>query len=1122
MCNPNIISIKETIEDLKNDNSIPTSTGYSMLHKILTIFCKEMLGQENPYCNNLNDLIKTLKKKNLITSEVAEILQCIRIDTENVLDLTSSPDEEMYRLAIDTINGIITKNTENSAAAKYTELWRNKHILKTKQKKIKRIRCTFVRHEDNCIVVIPDEDPTMHEIKVRPQKHNNDYTFHNTVACIEEGMKLNIVDAVFENGILIPDIIVLEPDYLMDISTVADCIKEYGTHPANYYLRLLTDTEQRMPLILGNIVNLFLDEWIYSPCAPDYMNTMKKVFKKHALELITCPEIDNNERAFFDTCHMHFENLRKTVYGIFTQKEYGLNTDDAVLEPSYICETLGLQGRLDYMQRDMSCFIEMKSGKADEFSNRGNIEALLSNKVQMMLYLATLQYNMDMNHNNTKAYLLYTRYPHLYTSTPSWEMVRNAIDARNRIVSCEYSMHRHNSAQYTEEVIKEVSPDIINEKRVNNRLWTNYIQPQISKIQKQINSLDNIEKAYFMSLFTFIGNELYLSKTGNGEYDRNSSSSVWDMTLTEKEDRGIVINNMNIIENHIADIHAPYIIFSLPPLKENSVLNFRNGDLVIVYECNTPNDRATNKMVFKGNIEEIDNKTARIRFRSPQRNPKIIDETSLFSLEPDYSDKPTLSMFSSLNNFVKANKDRINLILGKREPEFDKEMLEKAEKETDDFGRIAAKSIAAKDMMLIIGPPGTGKTSFALKQIVERHLENGKSNILLLSYTNRAVDEICKSISRINPEIDFIRLGSELACDEKYRSYLLENRLKNCTRRSEARETINKCNIFVSTVVTLQNKPEIFRLKQFDCAIIDESTQILEPQILGILTAKTPNEENAIKKFIMIGDNKQLPAVTLQNDKDAEIKHEELIKSGFKTFKESLFERLFRYYSPKEHPCVDMLCKQGRMHEDIADFSNKYFYHNRLLIAGLEHQTERIHTESEENIKSFSDIIDKRIAFIPSTSDSKNLNDKTNKDEAKIAAELAYHIYIKNKKDFNIDKTVGIIAPYKNQIALIRQELAAKDIDILKNITIDTVERYQGSERDYIIFTFCINKPYQISMMSNTIEENGQIIDRKLNVALTRARKYLFITGNPEILKTNFVYNCLIGYMKEKKYFINR
>lgn len=72
------------------------------------------------------------------------------------------------------------------------------------------------------------------------------------------------------------------------------------------------------------------------------------------------------------------------------------------------------------------------------------------------------------------------------------------------------------------------------------------------------------------------------------------------------------------------------------------------------------------------------------------------------------------------------------------------------------------------------------------------------------------------------------------------------------------------------------------------------------------------------------------------------------------------------------------------------------------------------------------------------------------------------------------------------------------------------MERFQGSERDVIIYSFCVNYPYQLKFLSNLTEEEGVLIDRKLNVALTRARKQMFITGVPELLERNPLYKSLL------------
>ena len=97
---------------------------------------------------------------------------------------------------------------------------------------------------------------------------------------------------------------------------------------------------------------------------------------------------------------------------------------------------------------------------------------------------------------------------------------------------------------------------------------------------------------------------------------------------------------------------------------------------------------------------------------------------------------------------------------------------------------------------------------------------------------------------------------------------------------------------------------------------------------------------------------------------------------------------------------------------------------------------------------------------------------------------------------------------------MIRKQLQETGIPELAEITVDTVERFQGSQRDIIIYSFCIKKEEQLEFLPNWLEENGFLIDRKLNVALTRARKQLHIIGNENLLKKNPVYEKLIEHIR--------
>jgi len=126
-------------------------------------------------------------------------------------------------------------------------------------------------------------------------------------------------------------------------------------------------------------------------------------------------------------------------------------------------------------------------------------------------------------------------------------------------------------------------------------------------------------------------------------------------------------------------------------------------------------------------------------------------------------------------------------------------------------------------------------------------------------------------------------------------------------------------------------------------------------------------------------------------------------------------------------------------------------------------------------------------------------------------ADLLRRIYRFYANEFDADRTVGVIVPYRNQIAMIRHEIEKLAIPVLENISIDTVERYQGSQRDVIIYSFTIQRPSQlIFLTANCFEENGRVIDRKLNVAITRARKQMIMTGNADVLNRNSIFAEII------------
>lgn len=968
-----------------------------------------------------------------------------------------------------------------------------------------RMRVCFDYADSEYLYVNPVDEIVDQPLRVRYNVPQINAEFADTCELLWRHAQVNLLDvAIDDEGILTPSFIVLEPDYLIDISSLAECFRDYGHHPSNYLLARLQPIENARPLLLGNIANLFLDEWIHTEGEPDYVRCMQKAFKRYPIELAACADLRDcvKERQFFDDCKLHFEHLREVVTHTFRSPGYELDKSDAVLEPSYICEALGLQGRLDYMQRDMSSFIEMKSGKADEYTLKGKVEPKENNKVQMLLYQAVLEYSMGKDHRHVRAYLLYTRYPLLYPARPSWAMVRRAINLRNRIVAGEHGVQLHNNLAYTAVQLQTINSSILNERGLHGRFWEQYLRPSIDVFAQRLQTLSALEQSYLYALYNFITKELYTSKSGDVDYEgRAGAAALWLATLAEKGEAGEILYDLRISANHATDEHKAHLI--LARSVETTALyvlpNFRQGDAIVLYERNQESDNVTNRMVFKGNLESLSPTEIRVRLRATQHNPSVLPAHSRYAIEHDTMDTSFRAMYQGLSAFAAATQERRDLLLAQREPRFDPSFEARLAVAPDDFTRITLKAQAALDYFLLVGPPGTGKTSCALKQMVEAFHQEADTQLLLLAYTNRAVDEVCKALSTLHPPVDFIRIGSELSCDEAYRSHLIENELSLCSRRSEVHNRINRCRIFVGTVASIAAKPELFRLKSFDVAIIDEATQILEPQLLGILCARTETGKDAIGKFVLIGDHKQLPAVVLQREVHSEIVDDSLRSIGVCNLKDSLFERLYRHARQLPTPTLsyDMLCKQGRMHPDIAHFANHAFYEGRLLPVGLPHQV-----ESSEGLC--------RLAFYPSVAESAGASAKINRSEAQIVSRLAAELYAQDTASFDTTRTLGIIAPYRSQIALIKQEIARLGIRALNEILIDTVERFQGSERDVIIYSFCVNYPYQLKFLSNLTEDNGVLIDRKLNVALTRARKKMFITGVPQLLNQNYIYASLI------------
>ena len=370
-------------------------SAYRQLRELLEHLCRTQMVDSCLQMTDLSARINFVSSKLGLTVAEQNRLHTFRLTSNAVLNRKINPSKEHLLRDAKTLSFFVKRLTGEDIPA---ELYRllpyadATYIVKPLAREhVQRMRVCFQYADEKYLYVCPVDAVADEPLRVRYNVPQVNDEFAETCDLLWRHARINLLDvAIDDSGVLTPSFIILEPDYLLDISSLAECFREYGHHPANYMLARLQTPDNTRPLLLGNIANLFLDEWIHAENEPDYLACMKKAFRSYPIELAACADLRDREkeREFFADCRRHFDNIRQTVTETFRASGYELDKADAVLEPSYICEALGLQGRLDYMQRDMSSFIEMKSGKADEYAIRGKIEPKENNKVQMLLYQA--------------------------------------------------------------------------------------------------------------------------------------------------------------------------------------------------------------------------------------------------------------------------------------------------------------------------------------------------------------------------------------------------------------------------------------------------------------------------------------------------------------------------------------------------------------------------------------------------------------------------------------------------------------------------------------------------------------------------------------------------------------
>lgn len=406
--------------------------------------------------------------------------------------------------------------------------------------------------------------------------------------------------------------------------------------------------------------------------------------------------------------------------------------------------------------------------------------------------------------------------------------------------------------------------------------------------------------------------------------------------------------------------------------------------------------------------------------------------------------------------------------------------------------RAVRMALGDNDLTLIQGPPGTGKTQVIAETCLQLYRRNPGIRILVCSETHVAVNTLIGRIAEQNDQIRIVRIRDKendsavnvYSPEVVIRDYLMW--ANNCIQNKEAVDVISneladpndrsleKALALSSNIAGMTcNRVAAYDFKDstemFDVAIVDEVCKATLPEILAPLLIA--------RKAILLGDPKQLPPVFCSTERRI-IRQIEGCNLDRYMYVDSLF---------LQDGVSCLLDTQYRMVDEIGDMISECFYGGKL--------------KNGRNTKSFDAL--EWIDYMPSrpwpiVREEESDNPRIyNEDECKIIAGLINDL-IENDSSL----TVGVISPYRAQVEMLRERVPQSD-----NIKIDTVDGFQGKERDVIIFS--------ITRTNGSYRFLADV--RRVNVALSRARDKIIIVGDIKYADDNQLLSYVRHHCKIEK-----
>lgn len=564
---------------------------------------------------------------------------------------------------------------------------------------------------------------------------------------------------------------------------------------------------------------------------------------------------------------------------------------------------------------------------------------------------------------------------------------------------------------------------------------------------------------------------------------------------------------------------------------------FQSGKVVSVFSnaANTPE-----KHYVGGVINYVRDNTMVITLNSDDL-PDWIDNHHL-GIDLMFDEMAYREMEYALKAVIKADGNRIaelrDTLLGFRAPVSSEQPPTSNWKPGTELNlsqlKALKKVLTAQDVANVHGPPGTGKTT-TLVQAIALTVAIEKQ-VLVCAPSNAAVDLLTDKLSELG--LNVLRIGHPARVTEQSLSKTLDARIAMHQHYKELRELrkkmeqlrsmaykfkrnfgyaereqrkqliqeskamkadadvlefyiindlLNSADVITCTLVGASHNT--LRGRRYKTVFIDEAGQALEPACwIPILRAE---------RVVFAGDHCQLPPT---------VKSIDAAREGFS---QTLFEKCIQ----RQPQTASMLQVQYRMHEDIMRFSSRYFYHDELIA----HETVQKHAlqtnDDHGGLTSLPpvDFLDTAGCGFAEAQDTETLSRYNDEEAQLLIRHLERLIRIVGIEDWT--HTIGIITPYSAQVERLTKlaEVSEEISHLSRYVTINTVDAFQGQERDIIAISF---------VRSNEKMEVGFLSDiRRTNVAMTRARKKLIMVGDSATLGAHPFYLELLDYVQQKGFY---